>query len=47
MTDGFANVNEQNKALMEDFLGYAGISKSPQTVQQYRNWLMIFFCWNR
>ena len=46
MTGGFAKVSEQNKALMEDFLGYAGISKSPQTVNQYRNWLMIFFCWN-
>jgi hypothetical protein len=47
MTGGFDKVNQRNKDLMEDFLAYAVISKSPQTVDQYRNWLTIFFCWNR
>lgn len=47
MTVGYEKVSEENRDLVEDFLSYSGLSKSPQTVVQYKNWLMVFFCWNK
>ena len=41
-----AQVNPENKSLMEDFLDYMkSIDRSPQTISSYRSDLLIFFTW--
>ena len=42
-----ARINDQNKRLMYSFEEYLlSVDKSPSTIEQYRNDLNIFFCWN-
>jgi len=43
----WANVNPENKALLDDFVAYKRTSdKSPQTIEQYYQMIRLFFCWN-
>jgi len=40
-------INKQNVELCKDFLDYlVSIDRSPNTIDQYRNDLKIFMCWN-
>ena len=43
----WANVNEENKELMDDFCEYLhSVNRADSTIAQYKNDLRIFFCWN-
>lgn len=45
--ESLAKILPENKQLEEDFLDYLkSIDRSPQTIDQYRHDLDIFFCWN-
>ena len=47
LTRDWEHVSAQNRRLVRDFLQYAKANdKSPQTIQQYEEWLKVFFCWN-
>lgn len=40
-------VNKENKELMNEFVSYcSSTSKSPKTIDGYKNDIMIFYCWN-
>ena len=41
-------VSAENKELVRKFLIYCkGNDRSPQTINQYEQWLRVFFCWNK
>lgn len=41
-----ANINEENKSLMNDFLEYLeSVGRASSTIKNYRADLLIFFCW--
>lgn len=47
LTQEWANVSLQNRNLVTDFIRYCKSNdKSPQTINQYTEWLKVFFCWN-
>lgn len=47
LTRRWDEVSTNNKRLVQDFIRYCKSNdKSPQTIQQYEEWLKVFFCWN-
>ena len=47
ITKDYDKVSEANRKLVKQFLQYCKSSnRSPQTINQYENWLKVFFCWN-
>ena len=42
-----AQINAENKALIDDFLNYLeSVGRAATTIKNYRADLLVFFCWN-
>ena len=42
-----AQINSENKALIDDFLDYLeSVGRAETTIKNYRADLLIFFCWS-
>lgn len=47
LTLDYDKVSEKNKRLVQDFIRYMNsLDRSPATLNQYEEWLKVFFCWN-
>lgn len=47
LTQDWDNVSDKNKKLVKEFMQYCkSTDKSPMTMNQYEQWLRVFFCWN-
>ena len=47
LTLDYGKVSSKNRRLVSDFLKYLKSSdRSPMTIEQYEQWLKVFFCWN-